>query len=318
MKWFRAKIVFLAFLSATAFGADNVIINPVPDQDTVIKVNDGGVVKDLFRADADIAKVIIDGDFQVTGALTMPEATASVSGIVGTGAQTFAGAKTFNGSVVPTGGFGAGGLATASVPGLVGTGAQTFAGAKTFNGSIVPTGGFGAGGLATASVPGLVGTGTQTFAGAKTFNGTIDAAGGFTGTGGLATSTTAGLVKSNRYQTKTHGPDVKAPASILGFANLTVGKTYLAKFTGFVVNIGASGNLIAHIRHNGVDIKTIQYADIANSSWRLDLESSVVFTATTTTVEINVSSASASLYWGGGRTQMTVIELSNTVVTNAW
>lgn len=72
---------------------------------------------------------------------TFQEASVSQSGIVTTGTQSFAGAKTF--TAAPVIGDASGIVAaTGSVPGVVTTGAQTFAGVKTFNGGIRATAGF--------------------------------------------------------------------------------------------------------------------------------------------------------------------------------
>ena len=64
-----------------------------------------------------------------------------------------------NGKIDPIGGFGTtttDGAASATTSGLVTTGVQTFAGNKTFNGTITATGGFGAAGYATTSAPGIL------------------------------------------------------------------------------------------------------------------------------------------------------------------
>lgn len=87
MKWSKSKSIILAgaivTIATIAYAADNVIYNPVPDQDTVIKVNDGGLVKEVFRANASDNKVVV-GDLEVTGTTTgvTTVATATVEGIV--------------------------------------------------------------------------------------------------------------------------------------------------------------------------------------------------------------------------------------------
>ena len=92
------------------------------------------------------------------GTTTDGAASATTSGLVTTGTQTFAGNKVYNGTIDPVGGFGTttDGAASATTSGLVTTGVQTFAGNKTFNGTITATGGFGAAGYATTSAPGIL------------------------------------------------------------------------------------------------------------------------------------------------------------------
>ena len=105
------------------------------------------------------------------------EASVSQSGIVTTGTQSFAGAKTF--TAAPVIGDASGIVAaTGSVPGVVTTGAQTFAGVKTFSSAPVIS---NASGIvaASGSTVGVVDGGSQTFAGVKTFNGGIRATAGF-------------------------------------------------------------------------------------------------------------------------------------------
>ncbi len=86
---------------------------------------------EVMRVDDGTGKVKVTGGFDGTSGL----ATATDAGLMGTGAQTFAGDKEFSGAIKATGGFdGSAGLATAVTSGLMGTGAQTLAGNKTFNG----------------------------------------------------------------------------------------------------------------------------------------------------------------------------------------
>lgn len=76
MKWSKSKLailgVFITAIAATiAFAADNVIINPVSDEDTVIKVNDGGVVTELMRFDASEAAVTFESPLNTASEPTL-------------------------------------------------------------------------------------------------------------------------------------------------------------------------------------------------------------------------------------------------------
>ena len=70
MNWMRLKILALTILTGPVFGAEKFLLNPAPDEDYLIKINDGGVIKDLMRFDADTNKVIVDGDLEATGVTT--------------------------------------------------------------------------------------------------------------------------------------------------------------------------------------------------------------------------------------------------------
>jgi len=63
MKWPKSKLAILiaavVTIATVAYAADNVIINPAQDEDTVIKVNDGGVVKEILRADSSENKLVL-------------------------------------------------------------------------------------------------------------------------------------------------------------------------------------------------------------------------------------------------------------------
>ena len=63
MKWSKSKLAILiaaiVTIATVAYAADNVIINPTQDEDTVIKVNDGGVVKEILRADSSENKLVL-------------------------------------------------------------------------------------------------------------------------------------------------------------------------------------------------------------------------------------------------------------------
>lgn len=164
-----------------------------------------------------------------SNALIMQSASATRPGLVNLTTQTFAGNKTFSGSIsasnlsgTNTGDLTLGAVgssananaatlaaqvlnlepASASFPGVVTTGIQSFAGAKTFTGAIsasnlsgTNTGDITLGAVgssanangatltlqalnlepASASFPGIITTGTQSLAGAKTFTGAISA-----------------------------------------------------------------------------------------------------------------------------------------------
>ena len=88
---------------------------------------------------------VISLQSNIANAIGIPEASASQAGVVSTGTQTFAGAKTFDEITATT----YNGLPVASTlsSGVVNTGAQTFAGAKTFNTGIDVTGAVTADGL---------------------------------------------------------------------------------------------------------------------------------------------------------------------------
>lgn len=72
-------------------------------------------------------------------------AGSATSGVVNTTAQTFSGAKTFNGPIDAAGGWAAdtASYATGSLPGLLSATTQTIGGAKTFNGNIFVASGQG-------------------------------------------------------------------------------------------------------------------------------------------------------------------------------
>lgn len=104
--------------------------------------------------------------------LSLTSATASYPGVVSTGTQTFAGAKTFTGNI--------------SANNLSGTNYGDFTASNIDGGAPSPTGMSLTLGnsstpqnislcSATASEPGVVNTGSQTFGGAKTFSSTISA-----------------------------------------------------------------------------------------------------------------------------------------------
>lgn len=78
MKFSRKYLILLALIPLTLYGAEKFLLNPAQDQDYVIKVNDGGVVKDLFRANASDNKIVIDGDIEVTGVATGLNAVGTV------------------------------------------------------------------------------------------------------------------------------------------------------------------------------------------------------------------------------------------------
>ncbi len=69
MNW-RLIILTLAFLTGPAFGVEKFLLNPAQDEDYLMKINDGGVIKDLLRADASDNKLVIDGNIETTGTIT--------------------------------------------------------------------------------------------------------------------------------------------------------------------------------------------------------------------------------------------------------
>ena len=92
-------------LATTSFGrnllkANSGVVVTGLNADTLDGVHLGGIFTDI-RWSTQKLSLTIGG---VTNSVTIPYATASVAGLVSTGAQTFAGAKTFNaGLIVPSG-----------------------------------------------------------------------------------------------------------------------------------------------------------------------------------------------------------------------
>jgi hypothetical protein len=75
LRLFKSLLLLISVFGGAAFAADNVIINPRPDEDTVIKVNDGGVIKEVMRFDASEGGSKVSGgtviDETITGAKTL-------------------------------------------------------------------------------------------------------------------------------------------------------------------------------------------------------------------------------------------------------
>jgi len=202
-----------ATIPGTAGGvySDGFTLQSVPfasNSNKVFGVNTGETAmeaKDLVTGTSGTDFAIAHSAGTVT--FNLPDASATARGAVTTGAQTFAGVKTF--SAAPSIGDASGIVAaTASVPGVVTTTSQTFAGAKTFSSAPVIADASGIV-VATGSVPGVVSTSAQTFAGAKTFSGAILASDGTVGAPSVAFSSDADGTGTGLY---------RVGANSLGFA----------------------------------------------------------------------------------------------------
>lgn len=144
----------------------------------------------------------------LTGAvLNLEPASASFGGVVTTGAQSFAGDKTFTGAISASN---LSGTNTGDVT-LVAVGAVPNANAASLSGQALTLQ------PASASFPGLVTTGAQSFAGNKTFTGSITA--------------------SNLSGTNTGDANQYSISSISGNTSAVNGTSYLCDTTGAAFNV---------------------------------------------------------------------------------
>lgn len=111
-------------------------------------------------ASSAVTNVMIASNAAISGSKIV-FASSSVAGVLTTGAQSFAGAKTF---VTPIAGTSLA-VASSSAQGVITIGTQSFAGTKTFVTPLLGT----SVAVASSSAQGVITTGAQSIAGAKTF-----------------------------------------------------------------------------------------------------------------------------------------------------
>jgi len=103
---------------------------------------------------------------------------------------------------------------------------------------------------------------------------------------GFTNSGTAGKNKWQRKDLTTNKTTTQSPLTELSFSGLTVGKTYRMAVYGVVSAGSTSARSEYYIQHNGVDITRAREDRDSTTTARGLLQSEVIFTATTTTVNV--------------------------------
>lgn len=131
-----------------------------------------------------------------------------------------------------------------------------------------------------------------------------------------ATSTVAGLVKKNRIKTKSStGVDHTTSGTISGltFNNLTIGQVYRASFRPFLADTSTGViTIAADIKNGATTVGNFQYRGDTEAQGRYMWSVTHQFTATSTSVTVEYT-ATASVYFVSGQTQLTLEELQNTL-----
>jgi hypothetical protein len=95
----------IQFVDATeSWGTNNLTITPASGEEIDLLATDESLICDVVRGWVQLSWNGSFWAFSSLASTTVGEASASSSGIVTTGTQTFAGDKTFNGSLTPSGG----------------------------------------------------------------------------------------------------------------------------------------------------------------------------------------------------------------------
>jgi hypothetical protein len=137
-----------------------------------------------------------------------------------------------------------------------------------------------------------------------------------------ATEDRPGLVKKNKYQTKTHGTVSSAGTiSAITFSNLTIGKTYRVYYTtGAYIKspYSSSEYVLVTIKHDGSDMSYVllRADSVSDAHYMVSTTVTRPFIATNTTVTFDLTLVGSGNDISNGTA--TLVELANYEETDEW